>query len=223
MSKMLSNVTTATLVVCAVAVAAAVVHREFFPASNPTALNPTTPRTVKNWEGLATTGHLMGSAAAPIRIVEFSDFECPYCRAEYFTLDSLLRQYDSTVAVVFRHFPLEIHPNALTAAYAAECAGAQGRFRAFSDILFQHQTTIGLQSWGKFAVMAGISDTAAFTKCLMGQHGEAAVARDVAAARSIGASGTPTLVIRDRRVSVALPLDSLKEWVSSEQRRLAGR
>ncbi len=155
------------------------------------------PRHVSNWREYAAVGHRMGSAAAPVTITEFADFQCPVCRQ--FTLGALAsirREYGNRVAVVYRYWPLSMHPLAYPAARAAECAAAQGRFEAFHDLLYAKQDSLGLKSFASFARDAGVADTIAFARCNAGAT-VPAIETDVTAAKEVGGTGTPTLLVND--------------------------
>src|SRR4029078_10880382 len=98
------------------------------------------------------TDNVMGASHAPLTIVEYGDFECPNCKQAAPAVKLLLERFAGRVRVVFRHFPLEeVHPHALAAAEAAECAGAQGKFWAMHDQLFDHQPHLGLHQLETYA------------------------------------------------------------------------
>lgn len=210
-----SNLLTGTLAVCAVIVTAAVARREFFPAPivDPQ-LAAARPRHVDGAERLANQGHVLGEPTAPIKLVEFSDFQCPYCKQFYAAVEELQRRHPGKVALVYRHFPLRIHPLALPAAVASECAALQGRFESYYSLLFEHQDSIGTTSWQTFASRAGVPNLGAFELCRTTDAAKARVEADIRAAATIGTTGTPTLVLRDEVLGMALPVDSLEKWIS---------
>lgn len=213
-SDLFANTLTAILAACAVVLTAVVVRREFFspPASEETVGFPK-PRPIKDGASLTTAGDVIGPSEAPLKLVEFSDFQCPYCKDMEATLQALREQYPGRVSVVYRHLPLRIHPHSREAAIAAECAGAQHRFTAYHDLLFERQDSIGLTSWERFAVEAGVLDTAAFHSCRGSSWARQRLTEDSAAAARIQATGTPSLVVGDEALGVALPLDSLVNWI----------
>jgi protein-disulfide isomerase len=206
---LLSTAVTGILTVCAVIVTIAVVRREFFHETT----QQMEPRHVEHWEDLASTGHLIGPSSAPIRIVVFSDFQCPFCRTLYFTLNELQARHPGQVAIVFRHFPVPLHPQAFMAAAATECADRQGKFETYYRALFEHQDSIGFLRWERFALMAGIGDLSSFRECLGSPSVGDQISRDFMAARNIGSGGAPTIVVRDQMLSEALPLDLLEVWI----------
>lgn len=139
-----ANAALVVLAACAVVLTALVVRREFIvrdeDAGSAEAIRPTR---ISDWRRFGGVGHRFGPATAPVTIVEFSDFQCPYCRIAWDTLRILRARYPTQVTLVYRHYPLQgIHPRALEAASAAECAGAQGLFERFHDVLFLRQESL---------------------------------------------------------------------------------
>lgn len=151
---------------------------------------------ISDWEKLARAGHVLGNPAAPVKIVEFADFQCPFCAAAQPILRSIREEFGDKVAVVFRHFPLQrIHRYAFAAAVAAECAAAQGRFSAYHDILYASQDSIQPSNFREFAIEAGVPNISIFKHCIMNRDGAEAVRRDLQAGRALGITGTPTFII----------------------------
>lgn len=189
-----SNLTTALLVACAVVVTGAVVRRELAP---PRAAGPDmSVRRVDDWAALTSAGQWLGKRDAPVRIVEFSDFQCPFCAKTHPVLEAVRRRHPDRVAVLYRHFPLDdIHPHARQAAVAAECAAAQGRFGEYTTALFAQQDSLGAKPWTRFAAEVGVRDPAAFNRCLSTPAPMANVDRDARAGRDTKVEVTPTLVI----------------------------
>jgi protein-disulfide isomerase len=211
MKDTMANVLTGVLTVCALVVTGLVVRREFFP---PQAANPAAERAVKGWEPLAAGGSVLGAAQAPVRVIAFSDFQCPFCARVNEGLERVRANDPQRVAVVFRHFPLEaIHPHAFAAANAAECAGAQGRFEAYHDALFAAQDSIGKRSWDGFAKEAGVPDMAEFGRCVAEDRFRARVAADQKAGEKLGVSGTPSFIFEGRMITGADAPDRLDAWV----------
>jgi protein-disulfide isomerase len=151
--------------------------------------------------------------------VEFSDFQCPACRAAAETLRRVRQRYPQQVAVLYRHAPIPSHEHAADAARASQCAGEQGRFEAYHDALFAHQKSIGQISWTAFADTAGVADGNAFASCVNGGGTGAAVEDDRSEARRLGVSATPTLLINEQLI-VGAP--SEEEIVSMIEKSLRG-
>lgn len=191
----LSTAATAVLVLCAVVVTSLLVMREISGQRGGGAGAAQAFRKVSVPERLADEGSLIGSPDAEARIVVFSDFQCPFCARVVADVDDLLARHQGRVAVVFRHFPIEaIHPHARTAAMAAECAGAQGRFRPYHDALFAGQADIGERSWSDFARTAGVPSPEEFDRCVREERFAERVRRDLEAAGAVGVNSTPTFV-----------------------------
>ena len=156
-----------------------------------------------------------GPEDAPVVIVEFSDFECPYCGRATATLAALMDRYPERIRFVYKDFPLPNHPNAFKAAEAGHCAHEQGMFWELHDRLFAMQDALDVESLKTYADELGL-DTGAFNACLdEGRHAQS-VDRDMAAGRSYGATSTPTLFINGRPVLGALPLDVFDRIVREE-------
>jgi protein-disulfide isomerase len=205
------NAAMAVLVVCAIVVTGLVVRREFFTPASVAAPPPVT--IVQNWQEYAQAGHRMGPASAPISVVVFSDFQCPYCAMAVSGFRELRARHPNDVAVVFRHYPLPSHPYAVPAAGASECAAEQGRFEAFHDAAFAAQDSLGLIPWLRLAARAGVADTAAFKTCANRTHPPEALARDASAAARLGVSGTPTILVNQYRFRGVAPVDTLDAYV----------
>lgn len=202
-------VVTGLMLGCALIVTGAVVHRIFRGPTYAPSAGPSI-RTERNWERYAVDGQVLGADDAPVTIIEFSDFQCPFCRrfADYH--DSLTT-LGISVKVIYRHLPAPNHPYALTAAIASECAGAQGRFEKMHDALFSLPDSLGRAPWWYFARIAGVSDSAAFERCL--GNPQPRLAQDTAAGRRLKVRGTPTLLIHDQRVEGVPTFDSLVAYV----------
>ncbi len=163
---------------------------------------------------LSIAGPRIGSPHARTVIVEFSDFQCPYCRKLQAVLDSLLSVSGDSVAVVFRHLPGRGHPHAFAAAVASECAAQQLRFSQYAAILFAKSDSLGRISFTSLADRAGVADTAVFSRCLGGRAARARVEVDARLGRALGLPGTPTTVIGKRVLVGVVSLDSLRAIVS---------
>jgi protein-disulfide isomerase len=138
----------------------------------------------------------LGSNSARITIMEFSDFQCPFCARAAAVIDSERARHIGLIRVQFRHFPLRnIHPFAFAAAIGAECAAEQNAFESYYHVLFHEQGMLGVTPWTTLAERAGIADTAAFSRCLSDGEVRARVDADIAAGRGIQIRGTPTIIV----------------------------
>jgi Na+/H+ antiporter NhaA len=142
--------------------------------------------------------HVRGPVDAPVTLVEYGDFECPYCGMAEPIVRELLRDFGD-VSYIWRHLPLsDVHPRAQLAAEAAEAAGAQGAFWEMHDVLLDHQDRLGPNDLAGYAERLGL-DVERFTADLQFHAGAARVAEDVDSADLSGVSGTPTFFINGRR------------------------
>jgi protein-disulfide isomerase len=172
--------------------------------------DPSRTKEISNWESYGSTGRRLGPSPAAVTIVEFADFQCPFCRRADSTLKRLRSARAGDIAVVYRHYP--IHEFAFAAAQAVECAGAQGAFEPMHDVLYQRAESIGVIPWTRFAAQAGVQDTVVFARCLSDATVTRRIVDDTVAAHALGVSGTPTFLINDLRVvgySGAMGLDSV--------------
>lgn len=147
----------------------------------------------EQWRELTAKGHRMGADQAPVVIVEFGDYECPACRSFHRTLKSVLPIYPDEVAVIYRHWPLNYHRYAYSAARAAECASEQGRFAEYHTALFDQPDRLG--EWEAIAQEVGVSDAESFAACVADTAPHPVIERDVRDVAAIDPRGTPTVVI----------------------------
>jgi len=154
-----------------------------------------------------------GPVNAPVTIVEYSDFECPYCSKTHKTLKEVTRRYPEKIRLIFRHFPLRQHPNAKKAAEMAYCAQKQGRFWDFADIVFKNQKELSGNNLYLHAEQAGV-DMDDFRECLNSGIAKKAVDRDTNDGKRWGLESTPSLFINGRYFS-GLP-DNIDEIIKEE-------
>jgi len=156
-----------------------------------------------------------GPENAPIEIVEFSDFQCPYCEAAFPTVKTVLSTYGDRIHFVYRHFPLNIHPQARPAAEAAQCAAEQGKFWPFHDALFGDQSKLGDSDLKATAARLGMN-SARFDQCVDSHKYRGDVDADLRAGEEAGVNGTPAFYINGRLLSGAQPLDTFKQVIDEE-------
>lgn len=215
LSRIASGAATATLVLCAVVVTGLVVRRELSPSTT----NGPAGEARKDWLNFASEGQRIGPEGAKVALVVFSDFQCPACRMLEQRIATVRKNVETPFTVVFRHLPLEIHPVAQAAAEASECAGAQGRFEAMKNALFRNQRTLGTTEWKVIATEAAVPDLAAFERCRASTEMAPRVRRDIAAAESLRATGTPVVLINGRRYAGTPPQDQLESLIREALRR----
>jgi protein-disulfide isomerase len=165
------------------------------------------------------TGPALGPESAPVTIVEFSDFECPFCLRIHPTLKQVMDEYEGQVRLVFRQFPLNnIHPNAQKAAEASLCADAQGKFWEMHDAMFDNPRQLAVADLKTRAAEIGL-DEEAFASCLDSGEFADQVTADLNAGRALGVSGTPALYINGRFLSGAQPFDVISRVIDDELQR----
>jgi protein-disulfide isomerase len=156
-----------------------------------------------------------GPENAPVTIVEFSDFQCPYCSRVIPAIDEAVKVYGDQVRVVFRQFPLSMHKDAQKAAEASLCANEQGKFWGLHDAMFANQQALGVEQLKGKAAELGV-DAKKFNACLDGGKYAQQVATDLAEGSQAGVSGTPAMFINGRFVSGAVPFDQLASIIDDE-------
>jgi protein-disulfide isomerase len=167
--------------------------------------------------------HIRGSEHAPVTLVEYGDYECPYCGQAEPVVRELLDSFGDDLRYVWRHLPLnDVHTNAQTAAEASEAAGAQGNFWGMHDLLLVHQDALTLPDLERYAGELGL-DVARFAEELRTREYAERVADDVESADSSGVAGTPTFFINGKRHHGAYDVDTLTKAVRAARARAAAR
>jgi protein-disulfide isomerase len=163
-------------------------------------------------------GPTRGPPSAPVTIVEFSDFQCPFCGREFPVIEKLMKEYEGKVRLVFRQFPLDFHPFAEKAAEAAFCAADQGKFWELHDKMFSNQQKLAVDDLKGYAKSAGL-DSAKFDKCLDSGEKKPAVEADQKAGSEAGVNGTPAFFVNGVFINGAVPYDQIKQTVDRELKK----
>ena len=158
---------------------------------------------------------IKGPADAKVTIIEFTDFECPYCKRGKETMDEVLEIYGDQVRLAFKHFPLDFHLNAQKAAEATECAGDQGKFWEMHDWMFDNQKELAVDNLKIAAANLGMNSSD-FDSCLDSGKYEGKVKDDMTAGSEFGVSGTPAFFINDTLISGAQPIEKFREVIDAE-------
>ena len=166
---------------------------------------------------VAASGPARGPKDAKITIVEFSDFECPYCGAAHDTVDKVMNEYAGKVRLVYRQFPLSFHPHAAKAAEASLCAldQGEGKFWEYHDVLFKNQKKLAPDDLKTHATEVGL-DAQKFGSCLDSGTKKAAVDADEKAGLEAGVGGTPAFFINGIFLNGAQPFDEFKRVIDGE-------
>lgn len=189
----------------------------------PSGIQPTTDPTVDPTGNTAkidvdiTGAPVKGDKNAPVTIIEFSDFECPFC-GRYFsqTYPSVMENYVDTgkVKYVFKHFPLNFHASAQKASEAAECADDQGKFWEYHDVLFANQQALSISNLKQYASDLDL-DTAEFNSCLDSGKHAAKVKQDLADGQAAGVSGTPSFFVNGQKLVGAQPYSAFEQAIEA--------
>ncbi|MEW6408049.1 MAG: DsbA family protein [Patescibacteria group bacterium] len=167
--------------------------------------------------------HIRGDKNAPITLVEYSDFQCPYCKKFNPTMQQVMQEYSGKVRWVYRHFPLSFHQNAQKSAEASECAGEQNKFWEYSDKLFENSqadgTGLNTDDLKRYAKELGLN-TSKFNDCLASGKFTSKVNADMASGQAAGISGTPGTILIDKNgntqlISGALPYEQIKAKIDA--------
>jgi protein-disulfide isomerase len=159
-----------------------------------------------------------GPATAPVTIVEFSDFQCPFCSRLVPTIEQVMSKYGDKVRLVFRQFPLPMHQNAAKAAEAALCANEQGKFWEMHDTMFKDQGSLAVDALKTKAAGLGLN-AQAFNSCLDSGKEAEAVKTDTKAGQAAGVNGTPAMFVNGRFISGVVPASQLSQVIDEELKR----
>lgn len=157
--------------------------------------------------------HVLGKADAKVTVIEYSDFECPFCGQIESAFDQMRAEFKNDVRFVFRHFPLSFHPQAQKAAEASECAaklGGNDGFWKMHKKLFDNQQTLGVEAYTRYAKEIGLNE-GAFKTCLESGEMAAKINAQMASGNDAGVNGTPATFVNGKLVSGAVPYATLKQ------------
>ena len=159
--------------------------------------------------------HVRGPADAPVTILEYGDFECPYCRGAFRDVRLLVDQHPAEIRFVFRNFPIpELHPHAEQAAEAAEAAAAQGSYWAMHDLLLQPYSHLDIDSLVTYAEVIGL-DIPRFRRDLTDRAYAGRITADIEEGIRNGVNATPKFYVDGQRVDGKVPLENLVPMVDS--------
>jgi len=162
--------------------------------------------------------HVRGRPDAPVTVLEYGDYECPYCRGAARDVQEMLARYPDTVRFVFRNFPIaQLHPHAEQAAEAAEAAGAQGKFWPMYELLLQPASHLDLASLLDYAADLGL-DVGRFRTEISGQAYAAKIERDVREGVRDGVNATPKFYVDGERIDGKVPLEGLEDAIRAAVR-----
>jgi protein-disulfide isomerase len=170
---------------------------------------------------VTSSDHVRGSSSATVTMIEYSDFECPFCQRFHETMKQLMADsaYKNKVKWVFRHYPLSFHPEAEPAALAAECASEQGKFWEFADKLYDNQSDLSAALFTRLAGELGLN-ASKFSDCVKNKKYQSVVSGDRDGGNTAGITGTPGTIIiapdgSKQLVPGALPIEQIKPMVNA--------
>ena len=160
--------------------------------------------------------YVYGDKNAKVQIIEYTDFECPYCSRHYATAKQIKAEYGNKIAFVTRHFPLSFHPEAQKAAEASECAGEQGKYWEMYDKIFEANLAgdMSVAKWKAAAKSIGLN-ASKFNGCLDDGKYAKKVTDDMASGAAAGVTGTPATFINGELVSGAVPFSNFKQIIDN--------
>jgi protein-disulfide isomerase len=176
------------------------------------AAQPAVPQILKVEVGSAP---IQGAAEAKVTIIEWADFQCPYCGRVGPTLDQIMTEYGDDVRIVFKHLPLSFHDKANGAHQAAEAAHQQGQFWGMHDLIFANQRALSEANYLRYATEMGL-DLKQFKADMASSKVQSQIDADLKVAQSLGVTGTPTFIINGKKLSGAQPFPAFKSMIDAE-------
>ena len=215
-----------SIIIAGVIIAGSIVYVNLNPAAPAAVEQAPAPSTATNVRAPSAQDHIVGSLNAPLVLIEYSDFQCPFCNVVHPTLKRIVDESNGQIAWVYRHLPLEsLHPNARPAALASECVAEQlgnDGFWKFAGIIFADQSKMSADYYAQVAVQLG-ANKAKFSSCISSNKYAGVVDADSQEAQQNGGNGTPYTVLYDKKgqtgVSGALPYNTFTSVIKTFQGR----
>jgi protein-disulfide isomerase len=216
MANRLDQAASVAVILAALVVSVSFVKRGMAPSRTPEASDSL----IEDWESIIPAGVSVGASTAPMKLIEFTDYECPFCAQYFDPLVKLKEEFGDQLQITFVHAPLPQHRFAIPAARVAECALAQDRFMQMQGSLYAKQDSFGLRSWTLYARDAGIPDVPTFSACVADTAAVARIEAGRAHSTRLRIPGTPTFVVNGRMLTGGGP-DSLRSLIVSELEKRA--
>jgi protein-disulfide isomerase len=216
------KVATPLLTLCCVTVTTLALKQYFFP---PAPRAPEIPTQAVKGRLLPDSAQIgigslrIGAKDAPFQLTEFADFECPFCSVAARQIHELRAKHPGAISVTFRHLLIPGHTHSPLAALAAECAGDQGAFERYYELLFQHYSKLTERTVRALAKEAGVARMSDFDTCIANNRYASRIDADTLAARMAGLGGTPSWIVGDSIYGGILANSQLEAWVTSAMSR----
>ncbi len=211
-----NQLTNAAVGICCIVVTALAVRREFVPTPAVKQAEGKA-RYVENWEQLLVADATIGPQKAGVKIIEFVDFECPFCADLAVRLKQLQKEYPDELSITLKHFPIRGHKFAHQAAVAYECAKRSKRANHIYDAFFAKQDSIGLRPFRAYARDAGVEDLDGFDECTK-RNSEDRISEDLRAAGKLGVNATPTVLVNGWMLPVPPTDDRFREIMEAHRK-----
>jgi protein-disulfide isomerase len=208
-----AHILNATVAVITIAAVVSVGLKLYDANARRRALQPQPPKVISDWKSYGIQGDRIGSLDAPVTVVMFSDFQCPYCRNADQDLAKIRVQQPGLFTILYRHYPLSFHAFAHDAAVAAVCADRQDAFDAMHQLLFANRDSLSNRSWSEYGRLAKVRDLSLFNSCIGSAWAAARVRTDSVAGARLGVYGTPTFLINNLRVTGYPGRDSILKFI----------
>lgn len=199
------TIATALLVGSAIVIAGMAIHQEFFEKPDMTA----GLQFVDGWENITTGSFTEGNEEAPITILKFYDYQCPFCKQINTELEHLIEEYPELIKIQYVHNPLANHEYAYSAAKASECAREQQMFKPFHNALFNYQSELGTLSLIHAAEKAGVNDLEKLSSCIENNMTAEIVNEHLALSEELNISAIPTIMMNGWIIEGAAPFEYL--------------
>lgn len=171
--------------------------------------------TVAHWQKLLKGGHRDGLANAPVQIVEFSDFQCPYCKEMVPIIRAMQKKYGKKIAITYYNYPLRMHPQSMLAAEAAECAAKEGKYLEYHKLLFANQKYFSKLPWDSLAHIVRIRNIKKFNGCMKSKAIFNIVKSDVQLGNSVNVIETPTFIINGIKFNGTMKKDKMDSVINN--------
>lgn len=157
-------------------------------------------REIESWEEISSVAYRKGIPKAPIQIIKFFDYSCPYCKEVDPVVNEIAKKYSGQISIVYNHFPLDEFSSTFKAAVASECAANQGRFMDYHNLLFINQDNLGTLSFDGLAIEAKVQDISLFKECRESDEAKDIIRKSISIANDLRIGGVPTFLINDKIV-----------------------